>query len=1003
MDITLLEEQLKNARERKRQLSNELQIVQNESKKVENILGTDWWYINNPHIHAVNNGNEIAVEIPQNKHLYISYFEKNNDFSIYPSRPIYIEDELDYSFTGTVTNELNATLYLIGYKNKHKAGLHKLNINESGRLKLEQDNYDCFRIAIKISGNGSFSLKGIEIGALKIDGFKNNYSVGNTNKVIENNVDLNLENRFANVINMDNRDMVIPPQFTPFLKKEDGIIMSKLIGSSYAYIQYKDENPIFENKNLENYIAINNEKNYEFGFASMTDSDMSLELVLLGISEREVIEAKLVKNNSNELIRFNDETKFVKLLVRVQGQGEIQKVEVSFNEKERVANYKFELDKDSDKWFNPKDSQVELQKLKEQLVISSTRINENPAYLSYKAENNSFSKVPEHSVFDVNHNCNYEIIVNGDENGSGSITPIIVAYSNKAKEEILTLKLNELNKITFKENIVKVRVSFKVLGNSQLKLKGFNITEYNNLEDNEQIKWIESKEPSLLGLTKKSSLLSLKMAAIFDEFTAECFAHECDLITFTPKNWKETLTVTQPDLLMVESAWRGNKGTWTKKVQYTGEDSIKDLRELIDWCNKKNIPTIFWNKEDPVHYSHFLETAKLFDFVYTSDENMVPIYKKECGHNRVSSLMFAAQPVIHNPITIGERESGISFAGSFYKKHRERSEDMLKIFNQAMNYNLVIYDRNYDKIKLGLLANNRFPEHLAPFIRGSLKYYEIGKAYKGFKAMININTVKNSPTMFARRVYEALASGTPVISNYSEGVERIFGDVVYLSDDEDEIKKNVNSLFKNEEDYRKRVLKGLREVFEKHTYANRLEQIINFIKLPFDKEALNISAFAFANNLNEFQAILASYAKQTFDNKTLNIIVSDEVNSNIPMVTDPSIKISGSVEFFQQNANIVELVEGEYFAVLSHEETYHENYLKDLVLATLYAPWEIISSNPGKELVFEQVNRVAPFRSIFKANLFKTTSLVKTFESIRDNKDFNLILRMGARVLELPN
>ena len=71
------------------------------------------------------------------------------------------------------------------------------------------------------------------------------------------------------------------------------------------------------------------------------------------------------------------------------------------------------------------------------------------------------------------------------------------------------------------------------------------------------------------------------MAVIFDVFTTASYKEECELITFTPDNWLETLTNNKPDLLMVESAWQGNEGSWNKKVGYYGEENMKPLFSLI--------------------------------------------------------------------------------------------------------------------------------------------------------------------------------------------------------------------------------------------------------------------------------------------------------------------------------------------------------------------------------------------------------------------------------------
>ena len=49
----------------------------------------------------------------------------------------------------------------------------------------------------------------------------------------------------------------------------------------------------------------------------------------------------------------------------------------------------------------------------------------------------------------------------------------------------------------------------------------------------------------------------LRVAAIMDEFTYYCYAPECDLMQVTPDNFREELSGFEPDLLFIESVWRG--------------------------------------------------------------------------------------------------------------------------------------------------------------------------------------------------------------------------------------------------------------------------------------------------------------------------------------------------------------------------------------------------------------------------------------------------------------
>src|SRR5699024_11708816 len=98
--------------------------------------------------------------------------------------------------------------------------------------------------------------------------------------------------------------------------------------------------------------------------------------------------------------------------------------------------------------------------------------------------------------------------------------------------------------------------------------------------------------------------------------------------------WKEELRAEPIDLLLVESAWAGNHGAW--QYQLTGSQAPrKELVELVEFCQQQSVPTVFWNKEDPAHFDDFIDTAKLFEVVFTTDVTLLPKYREVLGHDRV--------------------------------------------------------------------------------------------------------------------------------------------------------------------------------------------------------------------------------------------------------------------------------------------------------------------------------------------------------------------------------
>jgi hypothetical protein len=123
----------------------------------------------------------------------------------------------------------------------------------------------------------------------------------------------------------------------------------------------------------------------------------------------------------------------------------------------------------------------------------------------------------------------------------------------------------------------------------------------------------------------------LRVATVADEFSWRAWQFEADVYTFTPKTWREVLEERRPDLLLVESAWSGIDDTWYFQIRDLGKrgEVIKyyAIPEIVAWCRQHSIPTVFYNKEDPPNFDVFIEAAKQFDHVFTSDANCIADYR----------------------------------------------------------------------------------------------------------------------------------------------------------------------------------------------------------------------------------------------------------------------------------------------------------------------------------------------------------------------------------------
>lgn len=399
-------------------------------------------------------------------------------------------------------------------------------------------------------------------------------------------------------------------------------------------------------------------------------------------------------------------------------------------------------------------------------------------------------------------------------------------------------------------------------------------------------KWIDSRTggddylPQDEGLSFRAAgvpfATEIPVAMIADDFTFHSFQHEFQTFRLTPSNWRTIFEKHKPRLFFCESAWQGGspkEHPWQGKIYASirwPKENRGVLLEILDYCHAHKIPTVFWNKEDPTHFADrindFARTAGLFDYVFTTAEECVPGYKKDVGANFVGVLPFAVQPKLFNPIG-SSSEGGVNFAGTWYGMYPERCAAQAQIMDQALDagYELVIYDRMKDSPN----PIYRYPERFEKFTHEAIPYEKTAEAYKQSRFGITMNTVTESKTMFARRVFELAASGSVVLSNEARGVREFFGDAVIYADTEPDRLKNLT-----ESEYRDLQRKAL-NIALRNTYSHRAEQILETVGLNFQKYSQTPTVVVRISTSDEWDQLLEEFEKRESLGKLLVIVSTD--------------------------------------------------------------------------------------------------------------------------------
>ena len=443
------------------------------------------------------------------------------------------------------------------------------------------------------------------------------------------------------------------------------------------------------------------------------------------------------------------------------------------------------------------------------------------------------------------------------------------------------------------------------------------------------------------------------VAAILDTFSEYCLRYEADLVLLTPKDWREEIARSRPAFLLVESAWCGNNGAWRYVITHNLARESNPLRDLLRYCREHDISTVFWNKEDPPNFEFFIDAAKEFDIVFTSDADCIPRYREMCGHDRIYPMPFAAQPRLHNPCRkTSWPNHAVCFAGSWMgEKHQERTESMRFLLEPALRFGLHIFDRNLDRTDLGQKASMyRFPDRYQTAIKGSLNYEEMLTAYRCYDVMLNANSVTDSPTMFSRRVFECLACGTPVVSTESTGMREMLGDHVRVTRSAEETAAHLNALLSDDEARAREGHLAYRHAHEHHTYRHRMDEMLSRVGLkPQEPARPTVSVVISTCRPRNVTHALENFARQSYQEKELLLVLNnssfdiDSIRAQARACPNVHVlQMEGQPTLGACLNRAVREASGAYIAKMDDDDHYGERYISDMMLAAAYSDAEIL-------------------------------------------------------------
>lgn len=578
----------------------------------------------------------------------------------------------------------------------------------------------------------------------------------------------------------------------------------------------------------------------------------------------------------------------------------------------------------------------------------------------FKYSNDKNNLITHHIVENVRLFNQYTILFNSKDEINNLSSVDIKLYKENDEFEKVSLDLNKSYKFKNK-NICKIELNIDLkediiftldILETPLKFKE------NTYENSDFVKDFISKiDSSFAKESTTNPTFNVKVACILDEFSYNCFSYDCNLLQLKSMTWEKQIKEFDPQILLVESAWDGICKTWIEKIA-CDKKLDETLEQLVNYCKKNNITTIFFNKEGLVNFHYFEKSSSIFDYIFVSDENIIPYQIKVCNHNNVYPLSFAAQPKIHNSINKNKYKLGVfAFAGGWYSDiHEDRLKDFECIVKPALSYGLHIYDRNFHQREMLEFIDKYWPKEYLNNIVGKLEYKYMVEAYKNYSLFLNVNSVQNSSYMVSRRVYEILACKTLILTSYSKCINDNFHDYIFTSKNKEETINYLDKFLSNANLYEKEGKKAQRYILENHTYKHRLKEIFDITKIDYEKTLpAKLGLICIIEDESHIENIKDNILNQEIKPSYTYLIINKKINID-------SCKCLLSLEniyhnFYNDDKDINEIFsyihsldhEISYYALFYSNNYYGPNYLRDYVNILSYSNASII----GKGQIYE--------------------------------------------------
>jgi glycosyltransferase involved in cell wall biosynthesis len=352
----------------------------------------------------------------------------------------------------------------------------------------------------------------------------------------------------------------------------------------------------------------------------------------------------------------------------------------------------------------------------------------------------------------------------------------------------------------------------------------------------------------------------LRVGLIADPPLHDLLVGACTVIPLHPGDDAATIAAAALDVVLVESAWAGRDGCWRYRIAWhphARSVAQADLAGLLEGARVAGVPTAFWVTADRHDVGRFSDAARRFDHLFATDDAALDRLAQDRERRWVSAELLppGVRLDLHHPAGTPD-EPGPVFIGSVpLSLPLERREAIGRLLSLAAPRGLVVGDRQ----AAGDPARFGTPGQAAMQTIARPSTSRVMDLYRHHPVVLLPSHVAASTSAVPARLFEALASGVPVITTRADAVARFVGDLAVASDDPAELSAALGAALDGDA-ARHRVRAAAATIARTHDVRRRLASIARAAGIAVADPMASVDVVAIVDDPAQVPSLVESLA-----------------------------------------------------------------------------------------------------------------------------------------------